>query len=77
MKATLEFNLDEPEDVLSHKRCISATDVYLVLFDMDNYLRSRIKYEELSEEVDDALSAARSKLYGIMAERGINMGDLE
>ncbi len=45
MKAILEFDLDEHEDRLAHKRAISATDVYLALHDIDNEFRKMIKYD--------------------------------
>jgi len=31
MKATLEFDLDDPNDRLAHIRCTKATDIYIVL----------------------------------------------
>ena len=34
MKAILEFNLDNPEDVMAHKRATKATDMALVLFEI-------------------------------------------
>lgn len=45
MKAILEFDLDDHDDINAHKRAISATNAYLVLFDLDNYLRSELKYK--------------------------------
>ena len=45
MKAKLEFDLDDPSDRKAHKRCVSATDAYLCLHDIDNMLRQKIKYE--------------------------------
>jgi len=44
MKAKLEFDLDDHSDRLAHKRCVSATDVYLCLHDIDNMLREYTKY---------------------------------
>ena len=34
MKATLEFNLDNPDDKIDHMRCIKATDMSLMLWDI-------------------------------------------
>ena len=45
MKAILEFDLDDYSDKLAHKRAVSATDAYLVLHDLDNELRSMLKYD--------------------------------
>lgn len=77
MKAVLEFDLNEQSDRRSHKRAISATDAYLVLFDIDNYFRNKLKYHELSDEAYSALEEARAKLNEILSEHSINLNDLE
>lgn len=46
MKAILEFNLDEYEDRLKHRRCIGATNAYIALHEIDKELRSIIKYDK-------------------------------
>lgn len=45
MKAKLEFDLDDLSDRMAHKRAISATDVYIMLNEFDNYLRQMVKYD--------------------------------
>lgn len=32
MKATLKFNLDDPEDLMAHKRCVKALEMALLLW---------------------------------------------
>lgn len=34
MKAILKFNLDDPDDRMEHERCIKATDMALVLWEL-------------------------------------------
>lgn len=46
MKATLEFDLDDPSDKKAHKRCVDATNVYIALHEIDNKLREYVKYEK-------------------------------
>jgi len=77
MKATLSFNLDEPDDRSAHKRAVSATDLYIAIHEFDNYLRARLKYEELTEEVADALQKARDSLHNELGDRGVSLGDLD
>lgn len=60
MKAKLIFNL--PEDAEDHKYALKGLSYKIALDEMDNYLRSRLKYEDLSEEIDQELQAARDKL---------------
>lgn len=71
MKAILEFNL--PEDKEEFKLANQATSYYLVIEDIDNYLRSRIKYEQNSEEVEKVLQEVREKLYEIISENNLSI----
>jgi len=76
MKAILEFNLDESVDQAAHMRAIKATDMAVVLWDMDQYLRGLIKYGELDEPVYKALEEARDKLHQLMNERVVDLDEL-
>ena len=71
MKAILEFNLNEPEDITAHKRCVKALDMSLALWDIDQYLRSESKYKdnEMAQEI-------REKMFEIMGEYGLSFDDL-
>ncbi len=72
MTATLTFQLPEEADDLDLAR--KGADWRMVVEDLDGYLRGRLKYEEdLSEEADKALDAARQKLYEFVAERGLSL----
>jgi hypothetical protein len=77
MKATLEFDLNEQEDVTAHKRAVKALDMAVALWDIDQYLRTQVKYNEaLSQEAHDAFESAREKFYEILNERNINIDDI-
>lgn len=60
MKAELKFDLDDIDDNLAHFRCIKALDLSLTLFDIKEFIRSKLKYseedsitfEELQEEIE-------------------------
>ena len=60
-KNTLEFNLPEDREELNH--ALNAGAYISALQDIDNYLRGRLKYEELDEPVREALQAARDYLH--------------
>jgi len=64
MKAILEFNLNEPDDVSAHKRAVKALDMAIALWDIEQYLRSQTKYapDSMPQEVYDALEKAIIKL---------------
>ena len=80
MKAILEFNLDERDDIEAHLRCVKALDMAVVLWDMDQYLRNKMKYGNkdsmLSDDAYKALEDAREELRGFMSSRGINLDEL-
>jgi hypothetical protein len=78
MKAILEFNLDEVDDSMAHKRCVASLDMMLVLWEMDQHLRSITKYadDSMSQETYDALVKVREKLREEMDERGLMFDNL-
>lgn len=72
MKAILEFDLGEYSDRLAHKRCTSAADAYLALYELrEMFFRmskdeSKVDAEKLKQEFFDILEA-----------NSINLNDLE
>jgi hypothetical protein len=80
MKAILEFNLNEPEDIMAHKRCVKALDMSIALLQISNHLIEELKHiqeiapdaeinmvEFISEFISSALEAN-----GIMLDELIN-----
>lgn len=51
MKATLEFNLDEREDILAHRRCSLALDMAIDLYNLRSLIIHLNEREELSEDL--------------------------
>lgn len=72
MKKILEFNYPEDESDFSLHN--AGPDMSIVLTDMDNYLRSKIKYEDLPQEKLQIYLEVREKLNDLISERGI--GDI-
>jgi len=56
--ATLRF--DDKNQMI---HALNGIDYYCAFTDFDNYLRGRIKYEDLPDEVEAALSEARRRLH--------------
>lgn len=79
-KAILEYNLDERDDIEAHLRAVKSLDMALALWDMDQYLRAKMKYgnndSELSDDAYKALEDAREELREFMSSRGINLDEL-
>lgn len=62
MKATLEFSL--PDEGTELDRALKAGDMQLVITEMDNYLRNKIKYapETMSDVEREAYQSVRDRL---------------
>jgi hypothetical protein len=61
MKAILEFNL--PEEQCEFKDAQEGGFYKAVLQEFDNYLRGKLKYEELSSNDQALLETVRQKLH--------------
>jgi len=71
MKATLEFNL--PEETEDFDIATNGWKYRSVLCDIDNFLRSKLKYGELSPEEDGAYEKARTELWNLINEHNIDI----
>jgi len=72
MKAVLKFQL--PEETREFECASKSLELVLALWDMDQYLRNKMKYESenMSEEVYKTHEEIRSHLINLMEERGLN-----
>ena len=66
MKAILEFNL--PEDNEEFEAATKAMDWSILAWDIDQFIRNKIKYEQDREEV---LQLVRNELNFQMEEKGL------
>ena len=73
MKAILEFNL--PEEMHEHRMALQAYDWMYVVSEMNEYLRSQIKYQGLTKEASEALQAARDNLINLCNDNNININE--
>ena len=83
MKAILEFNL--PEEMHEHRMALQARDWMYVVSEMNEYLRSQIKYQAaglttcagrgLTKEASEALQAARDNLINLCNDNNININE--
>lgn len=78
MRATLHFNLDNPEERLEHKRALNATKVYIALHTIfQEVFRKRLKYGNLDFDSENLLTEVRNECSAILEEYDINLNDLE
>jgi hypothetical protein len=69
--ATLTFTLPEEQEEFYH--AVQGGNWRMVAEDLDAHLRSRLKHEDLPEDVHAALDRARTHLYGLLEERGLSL----
>ena len=77
MEAILKFNLDNPDDKIAHMRCVKATDMALMLWDIKQNIRNKLKYDEkLSEAEFHQWEIMQDEFYSIADDYGINLDEL-
>jgi hypothetical protein len=74
MKAILEFDL--PDDETEFNFATKGSEYYLTLWDLDQWLRAKIKYDDtLHEKEYEAYEKSREQLREIMNNNGITFND--
>ena len=76
MKAILEFNL--PEDQPEFNNAIKGGDWKHVCWEMDQYLRKRVKYDDgLTEEQLEVYEDMRGEFWRMMKESNVDLYEVE
>jgi len=65
-KAILEFDL--PEETEDFQYAVKGSHFACVIDELDNFLRAKLKYEELTDEQDACYQAVRDKLWELKNE---------
>jgi hypothetical protein len=70
-KVTIEFNtIDEQHEL---ELCINASKWYSIVSDYSEYLKTKIKYGELSDDAYKAIEEAREKLHELLNDEGLKL----
>jgi hypothetical protein len=71
MKATLTFNLPEEE----HEYCnaVDGAKMRSTLWQIDQWLRAKLKYEDLTDGEYDAFKQTRGELRKLLIEENIDL----
>ena len=69
MKAILEFNL--PEDTEEYDTASKGMDWALIVWDIDQLLRKKLKYEEHVRDTRNTLEELRKTLNDMLADKGL------
>ena len=70
MKATLTFNL--PDEGQEYTDAVNGSKMRSILWDVDQWLRAKLKYEELSDGQYDAFKETRDHLRTLLIEDNID-----
>ena len=78
MKATLEFNLDDVDDMVAHMRAVQSTNMALVLWELIHNTKRNIEREIESKDLDGyaVLDLVYEKLNTELNDQGINIDKL-
>jgi len=68
-KVTIEF--DSIEDKEEMEMCLNGMKWYLLAWELDQYLRNKLKHEDLSDDVYKELDDTREKLHEFMQYNGL------
>jgi hypothetical protein len=71
MKAILEFDL--PEDNHEFQNATQGAKMKSVLWEMREYIRHRLKYDEYNYDQFEVLNACQSKLIDLLFEENIDL----
>ncbi len=71
MKAILEFNL--PEDNYEFANATQGAKMRSILWDLDQWLRAKLKFEELTDEQYDTFKKTREYLRSLLIDENIDL----
>ena len=77
-KATLEYDLSDPDDVMEHKRAIKSLDMAMALWDIVHNTKKGLEWSMEGKEIDkyDALELVYQKIHEILDDHNINTDEL-
>ena len=71
MKATITFTL--PDEEHEYRNAIEGAKMRVILWDVDQFLRAKMKYEDLSDGQYDAFKETREHLRRLLIEENIDL----
>ena len=79
MEATLKFLLEDPDDKKAHFRCVKATDMACVLFDIKYRIKKELEYAIEANKFrsfNELLDAVYDKINASYEESKIDLDEL-
>ena len=80
MKATLSYNLNDPDDRMAHMRAVKSLDMASALFEITRNLRKRVirRFDDDEKEYDefDGIEEVFDKINEILEGNSIDIDEL-
>ena len=81
MKATLSYNLNDPDDRMAHLRAVKSLDMASALFDITRNLKRKIENrfentDNTNNDVFDGIHEVFDEIYGILEDNNIDIDEL-
>jgi hypothetical protein len=80
MKATLSYDLNDPDDRMAHMRAVKSLDMASALFDITRDLRKKVirRFEDDEKEYDefDGIEEVFNRIHEILEYNGIDIDEL-
>ena len=75
---TWKFDLNEPDDIMAHKRAVKASDMAMALWDITHNTKKGLEWSMEGKEIDkyEALELVYEKIYEILEDHNIKLDDL-
>lgn len=77
-KVKVIFDLNEPDDIISHKRFMQSTDMALAMWEFKTNLWSKLKHspDTMSDEVYNTIEEIQKEFFEILEEYNLNLDNL-
>ena len=77
-KGILEYDLNEPDDIMAHKRATKALDLASALWDITHNTKKSIEWSLEGKELDkyEVLDLVYERIYEILEDHNIKLDDL-
>jgi len=78
MKAILEFDLTDIDDEVSHKQCVKARDMAIVLWEFGHNSKKQLEWQLENDNVDglEVLDRVFERFFELLNEHNINTEEL-
>ena len=80
MKATLSYNLNDPDDRMAHMRAVKSLDMASALFEITRNLKKQVerRFEDETIEYDsfDVIQEVFDRIFEIMGDNNIDIDEL-